>query len=70
MSGGHGHQGMEINVILERTDPPAGRLRAIGTMPLDSEGPSDEVRFVGWLGLLRALSEVMGARDAPASPEP
>jgi hypothetical protein len=50
---------VEILISLDALDPPAGRLRV---MP----GPvTEELRFSGWLGLLRALYDVTGA-DAAA----
>jgi hypothetical protein len=47
--------GVVITMRLDATDPPAGRVSRAG-------GP--EVAFVGWLGLLRVLSELL------ASPRP
>jgi hypothetical protein len=50
---------VEILISLDALDPPAGRLRV---MP----GPAtEELRFSGWLGLLRVLYDVTGA-DAAA----
>lgn len=45
---------VEIRVILDRDDPPMGRLQVVS-----SAGP--EVSFTGWLGLLRALYLVTGS---------
>jgi hypothetical protein len=42
---------MEIRISLDRVEPPAGRL-----WPVEGE----EVPFTGWLGLLRALYQVLG----------
>ena len=45
---------VEIRMILDSTDPPAGRLRVTsgdGPVPDDQQ----DVPFTGWLGLLRAL---------------
>jgi hypothetical protein len=51
---------MEIRISLDRVEPPAGRLWLVpGPQPTPS-GPADEVPFSGWLGLLRALYEVVG----------
>jgi hypothetical protein len=45
---------VEIRVILDRIDPPAGRLRVMSSAgPARDEDP--EIPFTGWLGLLRAL---------------
>ena len=52
--------GVEIRLVLDRLDPPEGRLQVTsgaGRAP-DEMG---EVPFVGWLGLLRALSLVIGS---------
>ncbi len=53
---------MEIRIILDRAEPPAGRLRAVPDPGHCHAGPDEEIRFTGWLGLLRALYEVTGAR--------
>ncbi|HET9967875.1 MAG TPA: hypothetical protein VFQ68_06525 [Streptosporangiaceae bacterium] len=46
---------MEILIALDATDPPAGRVR------VPDREAHEEVRFAGWLGLLRVLSELMGS---------
>jgi hypothetical protein len=46
---------VEILIALDATDPPAGRVLVPGR---DEHG---EIRFTGWLGLLRVLSELMGS---------
>ena len=55
---------VEIHLILDRTDPPVGRLQlASGAGPARDEEPRDEepeYPFTGWLGLLRALYLVTG----------
>jgi hypothetical protein len=50
-------RGMDIRISLDRTEPPAGRLRQISHPEEDDQR---EARFTGWLGLLRALYEVVG----------
>ena len=51
---------VEIRVILDRTDPPVGRLQvASGAGPARGEEP--EISFTGWLGLLRALYLATGS---------
>jgi hypothetical protein len=52
--------GVEILVILDSVDPPAGRLRVVSAAGQARDGQGD-VSFVGWLGLLRALSLVTGS---------
>ena len=59
---------VEILMSLDAIDPPVGRLRVVpGPGPAPGQGDW-ELRFTGWLGLLRALYEVMGspAGDSPA----
>lgn len=41
---------MVITIRLEATDPPAGRVSLAGDR---------EVTFVGWLGLIRVLSDLL-----------
>jgi hypothetical protein len=41
---------VEITIRLDGLDPPVGRVSLAGGL---------EVVFVGWLGLLRALSELL-----------
>lgn len=55
---------MEIHIQLDRREPPEGRLHRT-----DQPGPPmqrahpDAVEFVGWLGLLRELSRLLGDGD-------
>ena len=52
---------MEIRISLDRVEPPAGRLWQVpspGPTPGLVEG--EAVAFTGWLGLLRALYQVVG----------
>src|SRR5262249_31455218 len=68
-AGNDGH--VEIRIVLDRTEPPAGRLRVLrapGQAP--AHRPDQDIGFTGWLGLLRALYEVTaepgeGARSRP-----
>lgn len=70
--GNPGNDGqVEILISLDTIAPPAGRLRVTsrpGSAP--GRGEDEEFRFTGWLGLLRALYEVMGAPadGSPADP--
>jgi hypothetical protein len=51
---------VEIRVILDRIDPPMGRLQiASSAGPARNEEPV--IPFTGWLGLLRALYLVTGS---------
>jgi len=63
--------GVEIRIVLDRAEPPAGRLlvvRASGQVPAPCAG--QEIGFTGWLGLLRALYEVTAEPGAGARPWP
>lgn len=46
------HLAVVITIRLNATDPPAGRVKVTGGRP---------IAFVGWLGLLRALSELLAS---------
>jgi hypothetical protein len=49
---------VEVRISLDALDPPAGRVRVV-------PGSDDaELRFTGWLGLLRVLYQVMGSPAA------
>ena len=61
---------MEIRIILDRAEPPAGRLRAVRDRGHCHAGQDEEIRFTGWLGLLRALYEVAGGPGAGSVPVP
>jgi hypothetical protein len=52
--------GVEIRVVLDRLDPPEGRLQVTSGAGRAPEGMR-EVPFTGWLGLLRALYLVTGS---------
>ena len=60
---------MEIRIVLDRVEPPAGRLRVVGDLgQADHHGTEQEISFTGWLGLLRVLYEVTAEPgDAPHS---
>jgi len=52
---------VEIRVVLDRLDPPAGHLLVASGAGQACDEMS-EVSFTGWLGLLRALYLVTGCR--------
>jgi hypothetical protein len=54
---------MEIRIMLDRVEPPAGRLGPVADAERATGAEHQEVRFTGWLGLLRALEEVLGPPD-------
>lgn len=66
---------MDLYLRFDQTDPPTGRLRRLptpsptttGVERPDPEQPAryETVEFSGWLGLLRALSDVFDDATAP-----
>jgi hypothetical protein len=63
--------GVEIRIVLDRAEPPAGRLRVVRA-PGEDPGPGAgrDIGFTGWLGLLRALYEVTAEPGEAARPGP
>jgi len=61
--------GVEIRIVLDRTEPPTGRLRVLRA-PGQAPGPGagQDIGFTGWLGLLRALYEVTAEPGESAGP--
>ena len=61
------HGEVEIRIVLEVVEPPAGRLWVVsGPGQGQHPGSAREISFTGWLGLLRALYEVTAEPgDAP-----
>lgn len=57
------HDGaVEIRMVLDQAEPPAGRLRVVpGAGQAHRPVTAGEIRFTGWLELLKALYEVTGA---------
>jgi|tagenome__1003787_1003787.scaffolds.fasta_scaffold20750135_3 hypothetical protein len=53
---------MEIVIVLDAVEPPAGHIRRD---PGDGAGPGPPVPFAGWLGLLRVLEKLI----QPAAPD-
>jgi hypothetical protein len=50
---------MQITILVESTDPLTGRVvAAVGDLP---DAPRTDIRFMGWLGLLRALDDLVGS---------
>ncbi len=57
--------------MLDRAEPPAGRLRVVRAPGQDPGRRTDrEIGFTGWLGLLRALYEVTAQPGEDARPGP
>jgi hypothetical protein len=60
---------VEIRIVLDSAEPPAGRLGVVlGPGHGGRLGGEREIRFTGWLGLLRALYEVTAAPGASSLP--
>ena len=60
---------MEIRIVLDIVEPPAGRLwivRGPGQAPHPGSGQG--ISFTGWLGLLRALYEVTAEPGVDSRP--
>jgi len=57
---------VEIRIVLDRAEPPAGRLRVVRHPGRAHPTSEKEISFTGWLGLLRALYEVT-AEPGPSS---
>jgi hypothetical protein len=56
---------MEIRIVLDRVEPPEGRLGVVPAAEHDHRArKAEQIRFTGWLGLLRALYEVTGTDSA------
>jgi len=52
---------VEIRIVLDRVEPPGGRLRVVSGGPAQRPGGEEDIEFTGWLGLLRALYDVTGS---------
>ena len=59
---------VEIRIVLDRAEPPAGRLRVVDSGQAHEPHAGQEVGFSGWLGLLRALYEVTVEPGADTRP--
>lgn len=65
--GGEGEV-MQLLLCFEEIDPPTGQLRRVPTPSQPPDGAVEPARFYGWLGLLRALSEMLEDADRPVPP--
>jgi hypothetical protein len=60
---------MEIRIVLDQVEPPAGRLQVVPAAgQIRRPRLAGEIWFTGWLGLLKALYEVTGTA-CPGPPE-
>jgi hypothetical protein len=54
---------VEIVICLDTVEPPTGSVRPlVGPNVSDRDAEAEGVGFAGWLGLLRALYDVIGSR--------
>ncbi|HEX6527124.1 MAG TPA: hypothetical protein VF070_44990 [Streptosporangiaceae bacterium] len=61
---------VEIRILMDRVDPPAGRLSIVAAADLGPGRQAEEICFTGWLGLLRALYEATGSPGGRPGQEP
>jgi hypothetical protein len=61
-------EGVELRICFDRTDPPVGHLWRQAE-PESGEAGTTPTDFAGWLGLLRALSDLLDDQEN-ISPEP
>jgi hypothetical protein len=54
---------VEIRMTLDNTDPPAGTVCRVDDGPADVSG-TRWIPFTGWLGMLHALSELIGSPES------
>lgn len=55
--------------MLDQFDPPVGRLQVLTTPTRSGDSMRPAVPFIGWLGLLHALSDAIGSPgDPPGGP--
>ena len=65
------HGKVEIRIVLDIVEPPAGRLWVVrGPGQADHPGRKQEISFTGWLGLLRVLYEMTAAPGRRSYPGP
>jgi hypothetical protein len=57
---------VDVLIRLERDGPPEGTVSPVREEERPASHPGDALPFVGWLGLLRALAELMSAADERA----
>ena len=57
---------VDVLIRLERAQPPAGTMWLLREEERRASVTGEVLRFVGWLGLLRALAEVMSAAGESA----
>ncbi len=61
------HGWVEIRIYLDSVERPAGRLRVLSGLA-DALNVQDELPFTGWLGMLRALNEVIAGPGTVTKP--
>ena len=61
---------VEIRIVLDRAEPPAGRLWVVDSGQAHGPHAGQGVGFSGWLGLLRTLYEVTAEPGDASHPGP
>ncbi len=60
---------MDVQLSFEPGDPPRGHVTRVDSLgppgEKDAQSPDATVRFEGWLGLLRVLSDILAEPDEP-----
>jgi hypothetical protein len=59
---------MKIEITVESLDPPAGWITCRAADPAQPDDGERGVEFVGWLGLLRVLDDLIGAPGRSSDP--
>jgi hypothetical protein len=59
---------MKIEITVDSLDPPLGWVRRRAEDPAQPGDTDLTVEFVGWLGLLRVLDDLIGAPGQPPDP--
>jgi hypothetical protein len=54
---------VEITILIESTDPLTGRI--VATIDDRPDDPSTDTSFQGWIGLLRALEDLVDHSPGP-----
>jgi hypothetical protein len=60
---------VEVRIWFDQSEPPVGHVQRLAAPGASSDRGAATTEFSGWLGLLRALSDVLDdAKDIPPKP--
>jgi hypothetical protein len=63
--------GVDVRISFDRTEPPVGHVQRLAEPGRSGDSAPAAIEFAGWLGLLRALSEVLSnPEDIPPRSSP